>query len=78
MNSISRRTDENLLRGSKDLDMISQVLMPDSVAPQKAAGGYLVFELPKETRAAAGDIPLTVAVRTGAEVHRFVGRLERR
>jgi hypothetical protein len=78
VNSISRRTDENLLRGSKDLDMISQVLMPDSVAPQKAAGGYLVFELPKEARAAAGDLPLTIAVRTGGEVHRFAGRLERR
>jgi hypothetical protein len=78
VNAISRRTDENLLPGSKDLDIISQVLMPDSVEPQKASGGYLVFELPKEARAAAGDIPLTIAVRTGSEVHRFAGRLERR
>jgi hypothetical protein len=52
------------------------VLMPETVAPQAASGGYLVFELPEQAKAAAADIPLTVTVRTGDEEHRFAGLLK--
>ena len=75
-NSLSRRTEDSLTPGSKTLDMIGQVLMPETVEPQKASGGYLVFELPKELRTATADIPLTIAVRTGDEEHRFTATLK--
>lgn len=78
VNALSRPSDEYALPGGKTLDAIYQVLMPETVAPQAASGGYLVFELPKEAKAATGDIPLTISVRAGGEEHRFAGLLKRR
>jgi hypothetical protein len=76
--NVISRTDETALPGDKMLNAIYEVLMPETVAPQAAAGGYLVFELPELLEAAAGDIPLTITVRTGDEEHRFTGLLKRR
>lgn len=65
------QTDESLLPGAKTLDAISQVLEPDTVAPQKAWGGYYVFDLPKEVFERRADQALTILVTTGGEQHRF-------
>jgi hypothetical protein len=69
--SYDHRADEMLLPGAKTLDSIYQVLESQPVDPNKAWGGYYVFNLPKRLRAVKGDQPLTIVVRTGAEVHRF-------
>lgn len=74
VNSISR-SDETTLPGSKMLDAIYEVLLPETVAPETASGGYLVFEVPQQLEEAKQDIPLTIAVRTGDEEHRFDGLL---
>ena len=77
VNDISRLTDdEYALPGGKTLDALYEVLMPETVAPQAASGGYLVFDMPKETKNAAADIPLTITVRTGDNTHRFTGLLK--
>ena len=79
VNDISRVTDdEYALPGGKTLDALYQVLMPETVAPQAASGGYLVFELPKTVMDATGDIPLTITVRADGNEHRFAGLLKRR
>jgi hypothetical protein len=77
VNDLSRLTEDEYARpGGKTLDALYQVLMPETVAPQTASGGYLVFELPKEAQDAAADIPLTITVRTGDNEHRFAGLLK--
>lgn len=76
VNSLTRRTDEYALPGGKTLDAIYQVLMPETVAPQAASGGYLVFEMPKMAKDANSDMPLTITVRTGGKEHQFTGLLK--
>jgi hypothetical protein len=73
------RQDRNAeqLPGAKMLSAIDGVLRPEQVAPQEAAGGYLVFELPKALRTQKADLPLTIVVKAGAEEHRFAALLER-
>jgi hypothetical protein len=66
-----RRGDEMALPGAKTLDSIYQVLESQPVEPNKAWGGYYVFNLPKEVRALKTTQPLTIVVRTGTEVRRF-------
>ena len=70
------RTDESLLPGAELLDDIYQVLVPLSVEPRKAWGGYYVFDMPKELFRRKSDMPLTVLIRTGSEVHRFTATLK--
>jgi hypothetical protein len=70
------RTDESLLPGAELLDDIYQVLIPLSVGPRKAWGGYYVFDMPKEVFRRKADIPLTILIRTGPEVHRFAATLK--
>ena len=76
VSSVSSRPDESALPGDTTLNAIYEVLMPETVAPQAASGGYLVFEMPEQAKAAASDIPLTITVRTGGEEHRFAGLLK--
>lgn len=71
-----RRADEPQLPGEQMLQDIYQLLIPLSVEPQKAWGGYYVFEMPKAVFARKADQPLTIAVRTGAEEHRFAATLK--
>jgi hypothetical protein len=71
-----RRTDESLLPGAELLNGIYQVLVPLSVEPHKAWGGYYVFDLPKDVFRRKANMPLTVFVRTGSEVHRFAATLK--
>jgi hypothetical protein len=75
VSAVSQRSDA-ALPGSNTLDAMYEVLMPETVAPQAASGGYLVFEMPEQAKAATADIPLTIAVRTGDEEHRFAGLLK--
>ena len=75
---LKQRTQDSLLPGSKTLDTIAEILMPEPVEPQKASGGYLVFDMPKELREAKADLPLTIIVKTGAEEHRFAAMLKRK
>jgi len=70
------RTDESLLPGAELLNDIYQVLVPLSVEPHKAWGGYYVFDMPKEVFRRKANMPLTVFVRTGSEVHRFAATLK--
>ena len=70
------RTDESQLPGSQMLDSIYQVLIPLSVEPQKAWGGYYVFRLPKSEFAKRVDQPLTIVIRTGGQAHRFAATLK--
>jgi hypothetical protein len=70
------RTEESLLPGAELLDDIYQVLVPLSVGPRKAWGGYYVFDMPKEVFRRKSDMPLTVLIRTGSEVHRFAATLK--
>jgi hypothetical protein len=70
-----RRTDELALPGAKTLDSIYQLLESQPVEPNKAWGGYYVFNLPKTVRSLKTSQPLTIVVRTGAEVRRFKATL---
>ena len=74
--SASQRGNETELPGSNTLNAMYELLMPETVEPQAASGGYLVFEMPEQAKAAKSDIPLTIAVRTGGEEHRFAGVLK--
>jgi hypothetical protein len=72
-----RKTDDWLVPGAQTLDAINQVLdAPLDVAPQKAWGGYYVFDLPKAVFERRADQPLTILVTTGAEQHRFAATLK--
>ena len=57
------------------MNAIYQILIPLEVAPQKAWGGYYVFDVPKDVQKRKLDQPLSITVRTGPEVHRFSGSL---
>jgi hypothetical protein len=70
------RTDEMLLPGMMMLDSIYQILIPLTVEPQKAWGGYYVFDFPRAAFRRKADQPLTILVRTGAEQHRFAATLK--
>jgi hypothetical protein len=76
VSAVSQRANETPLPGSNTLDAMYEVLMPETVPSQAASGGYLVFEMPEQAKAAASDIPLTIMVRTGGEEHRFAGVLK--
>jgi hypothetical protein len=65
------RTEDSLLPGAGTLNAIYQLLVPLTVQPQRAWGGYYVFDLPKAEFNRKADQPLTIVVRTGGEVHRF-------
>ncbi|MEP7130332.1 MAG: hypothetical protein ABI770_04310 [Sphingomicrobium sp.] len=70
-------TDGWLIPGAQTLDAINQVLdTPLDVAPQKAWGGYYVFDVPKSVFGRRADQPLTILVTTGAEQHRFDATLK--
>jgi hypothetical protein len=69
--AFDRRADEMALPGTKTLNSIYQVLESQPVEPNKAWGGYYVFNLSKEVRALRRDLPLTLVVTTGREVRRF-------
>jgi hypothetical protein len=73
---LDRRTDELHLPGGQTLDAIYQILIPLTVAPTAAWGGYYVFDMPKRVQARRSDQPLTILVRTGAEEHRFDATLK--
>lgn len=70
------RTEDLLLPGAGILDAIYQLLVPMTVAPQKAWGGYYVFDMPKAVYARKADQPLAIAVRTGNQEHRFAAVLK--
>ena len=70
------RVDETLLPGAQLLDSIYQLLIPLTVEPQKAWGGYYVFDVPSAVFRRKADQPLTITVRTGAEEHRFAATLK--
>jgi len=71
-----RPTDESLLAGAETLNAIYQILIPQPVPPNKAWGGYYVFDMPKAVFARRTDQPLSILVETGAEQHRFSATLK--
>lgn len=70
------RTQDSLLPGAQTLNAIYQILIEQPVAPQKAWGGYYVFDVPKQVFDRRADQPLTILVTTGGEVHRFNATLK--
>ena len=71
------RSDDSQIFGAQILDAINQVLdLPYDVAPQKAWGGYYVFDMPKSAFERKADQPLTILVTTGGEQHRFNAMLK--
>ena len=72
---LERRSDESDLPGAKMQDALYQLLLPETVGPNQAWGGYYVFDLPKAVFERRADQPLTVIVRTGGEEHRFAATL---
>ena len=60
------------------LDAIDGVMRPMKVDPQRAGGGYLVFELPKAVRSTKADRRAILTVRAAGDEHRFEALLERR
>ena len=71
----NRPTEELLLPGGKTQDALYQLLLPETVAPKEAWGGYYVFDVPKSVLKRRADQPLTVIVRTRGEEHRFAATL---
>jgi hypothetical protein len=72
---LERRSDESDLPGAHTRDALYQLLLPETVGPNQAWGGYYVFDLPKAVFERRTDQPLTVIVRTGSEEHRFAATL---
>jgi len=72
---LERRSDESDLPGAKTMDALYQLLVPETVGPNQAWGGYYVFDLPKAAFDRRVDQPLTIIVRTGSEEHRFAATL---
>jgi len=72
---LERRSDESDLPGAKTMDALYQILVPETVGPNQAWGGYYVFDLPKAAFDRRVDQPLTIIVRTGSEEHRFAATL---
>ena len=70
------RVDETLLPGTMMLDSIYQLLVPLKVEPEKAWGGYYVFDLPRAVFRRKVDQLLMISVRTGNEDHRFAATLK--
>jgi hypothetical protein len=75
--SQDRNADINSLPGAKLLTAIYDVMRPTKVAPQEAAGGYLVFDMPKALRRRKTDQELTIDVKVGGDTHRFAAVLDR-
>jgi hypothetical protein len=72
---LERRSEESDLPGAKTMDALYQLLLPETVGPNQAWGGYYVFDVPKTVFSRKVDQPLTVIVRTGGEEHRFQATL---
>ena len=70
------RADQSIWPGTAMLDSIYQLLIPLTVEPQKAWGGYYVFEMPKAAFQKKSDQALTIVVHTGAEEHRFLATMK--
>jgi hypothetical protein len=64
--------------GEEIRQIVDSLMYRTRIAPQEAAGGYLVFELPKTLRTVKTDQPATLLVKTGAEEHRFEVLLQHR
>ena len=63
--------------GEEIRQIVDSLMYKTRIAPQEAAGGYLVFELPKTVRTLKTDQPATLVVKTGREEHRFEVLLQR-
>ena len=70
-----RKAEEIDLPGAKTMDALYQLLLPETVGPNQASGGYYVFDVPKAVFNHKADQPLTVIVQAGGEEHRFAATL---
>lgn len=57
------------------IDGLDQRLVPLTIGPKQAWGGYYVFDVPESVFDKRTDQPLTITVQTGAEEHRFPATL---
>lgn len=67
--------DDQLMPGASALAALDQLLVPLDVEPQKAWGGYYVFDVPEDVQGRRADQQMSIVVRTGHELHRFSATL---
>lgn len=72
---LASTTADQDLPGANLVDALDQLLVPLSVGPKQAWGGYYVFDVPKTVFDRKADQPLTVIVATGSEKHEFPATL---
>jgi hypothetical protein len=72
---LASATADQDLPGAYLLNALDQLLVPLTVAPKQAWGGYYVFDVPKTVFDRRADQPLTVLVQTGSETHEFPATL---
>ena len=70
----ARRQFASSRRSVAQLDL--SIADPVEGQPHKAWGGYYLFDMPKTVFRRKANQPLTIDVRTGAEVHRFTATLK--
>jgi len=57
------------------IDGLDQLLVPLTIGPNEAWGGYYVFDVPKSVFDKRTDQPLTITVQIGADEHHFPATL---
>jgi len=72
---LTRATADQDLPGAYLLDALDQLLVPLTIGPKQAWGGYYVFDVPKNVFDRKADQPLTIIVATGSETHEFPATL---
>jgi hypothetical protein len=72
---LASTTADQDLPGADLMNALDQLLVPLTVGPKQAWGGYYVFDVPKAVFDREADQPLTVIVATGNETHEFPATL---
>jgi hypothetical protein len=72
---LASTTADQDLPGADLMNALDQLLVPLSVGPKQAWGGYYVFDVPKAVFDRKIDQPLTVLVTTGNQTHEFPATL---
>jgi len=72
---LASATSDQGLPGADLVNALDQLLIPLTVGPKQAWGGYYVFDVPKAVFDRKADQPLTVLVATGNQTHEFPATL---
>jgi len=72
---LASTTADEGLPGADLMNALDQLLIPLTIGPRQAWGGYYVFDVPKNVFDRKADQPLTVVVATGNQTHEFPATL---